>query len=538
MEDLNQKIEAQNKQVEEIINKEKLNQENLSRQIDQEMSKFIDKLKQLNDISPKKFKNPLMFGLSRKISEFNMKIAKNEEAIKKNKEEIPDILRKKKESEEFFNKFMGEKKVWLDRLQEKKLQEIAYQKGFKYLYEAKTIKLLMEGILLEKVEDEVEKELAFKGNALGWDIMNEEKYENDRKNEEFKLNLQLAKIQNNEEALSKEREFKEQCDREEKENKKKRLECQKEWKSIWGEIWVPSIAYNGDESSRNKKNLIQKVIMEVTFKLFKKSMFDVWKFKNILNNKDQYIILEKIKKYLNEIDDDDYNINHININVIKKDEDAFEKMTNIIEGIRKEEEIIYCDLKPAKKKLEEIEKSSPGVNNASAERISNIINKIEELQRGIAEDPTRLIKREVEDIHRMIKNIPDSNEKKLFKDNLLDNSRLYDVFLPLTTLLMIMTFLSIGKKRTKNYDQKLDEKNEENEQLQLEIDEIKGKLKTLNEINSKIEDVGEEDHGLNDFNKAKDSLNELTQLVLNQKEDINKNQNQLFDDIQNNLVRP
>ena len=515
-----------------------MDQENLSRQIDQEMSKFIDKLKQLNDISPKKFKNPLMFGLSRKISEFNMKIAKNEEAIKKNKEEIPDILRKKKESEEFFNKFMGEKKVWLDRLQEKKLQEIAYQKGFKYLYEAKTIKLLMEGILLEKVEDEVEKELAFKGNALGWDIMNEEKYENDRKNEEFKLNLQLAKIQNNEEALSKEREFKEQCDREEKENKKKRLECQKEWKSIWGEIWVPSIAYNGDESSRNKKNLIQKVIMEVTFKLFKKSMFDVWKFKNILNNKDQYIILEKIKKYLNEIDDDDYNINHININVIKKDEDAFEKMTNIIEGIRKEEEIIYCDLKPAKKKLEEIEKSSPGVNNESAVRISNIINKIEELQRGIAEDPTRLIKREVEDIHRMIKNIPDSNEKKLFKDNLLDNSRLYDVFLPLTTLLMIMTFLSIGKKRTKNYDQKLDEKNEENEQLQLEIDEIKGKLKTLNEINSKIEDVGEEDHGLNDFNKAKDSLNELTQLVLNQKEDINKNQNQLFDDIQNNLVRP
>ena len=540
MEELNQKIEAQNKQVEEIISKEKINQENISRQIDEEMSKFIDKLKELNDISPKKFKNPLMFGLSRKISEFNMKIAKNEEAIKKNKEEIPEILRKKKESEEFFNKFMGEKKVWLDRLQEKKLQEIAYQKGFKYLYEAKTIKLLMEGILLEKVEDEVEKELALKGNALGWDIMNVEKYENDRKNEEFKLNLQLAKIQNNEEAISKEREFKEQCEREEKENKKKRLECQKEWKSIWGEIWVPSIAYSGDESLKNKKNLIQKVIMEVTFKLFKKTMFDVWKFKNILNNKDQYIILEKIKKYLNEIDDNDYSINHINanINVTKKDEDAFEKMTNIIEGIRKEEEIIYCDLNPAKKKLEEIKKLSPGVNNASAERISNIINKIEELQRAIAVDPTKLIKREVEEIHGMIKNIPDSNEKKLFKDNLLDNSRLYDVFLPLTTLLMIMTFLSIGKKRTKNYDQKLDEKNEENEKLQLEIDEIKGKLKTLNEINSKIEDVGEEDHGLNDFNKAKDSLNELTQLVLNQKEDINKNQNQLFDEIQNNLVRP
>ena len=69
---------------------------------------------------------------------------------------------------------MGEKKVWLDRLQEKKLQNIAYQQGFKYLYEAKTIKLLMEGILLQKVEDEIEKKLANKGTALGWDIMDEE----------------------------------------------------------------------------------------------------------------------------------------------------------------------------------------------------------------------------------------------------------------------------------------------------------------------------------------------------------------------------
>ena len=79
---------------------------------------------------------------------------------------------------------------------------------------------------------------------------------------------------------------------------------------------------------------------------------------------------------------------------------------------------------------------------------------------------------------------------------------------------------------------------EENEKLQLEIDEIKGKLKTLNEINSKIEDVGEEDHNLIDYNNAKDSLDELTQLLLTQKEDINKNKNNYFDQIQNSLVRP
>ena len=535
MDDLSQKLEAQNKQVEEIINQEKVTQEQISKKIDEEMNKFLENLKLLNTISPQKFQNPLMFGLSRKISEFNMKIARNEESIKKNKEEIPDILRKKKESEEFFNKFMGEKKVWLDRLQEKKLQEITEQKGFKYLYEAKTIKLLMEGILLQKIEDEVEKELTVRGTLLGWDIMNEEKFEKERKEREFKLNLDLIN-EDVGQANIKEKEFKDQCEKDEKERKNRRLDIQKEWKELWGEIWIPNIAYNGDESLVNKRNLIQKIIMEVTFKIFKKEMYDVWKFKNILNNKDQYIIMEKIKKYLNEIEyNNDINVNHINNK--RKDEDAFDKMTNIIESIRREEEIIYCDLKPAKNKLAIIQGLSQG-NNASAERISNLIDKIEKLQNDIRSDPNKLIKREVEEIHGMIKSMPDENEKKLFRDNLLDSSRLYDVFLPLTTLLMIMTFLSIGIKRTKNYEKKLDDINEENEQLELENEEIKGKLKTLNEINSKIKDINEDDNNLIDYNNAKNSLDELTQLVLRQKEDINKQQNQLFDDIEGSLVKP
>ena len=319
------------------------------------MSKFIQNLKLLNEISPQKYKNPLIFGLSRKISEFNKKIAQNDEAIKKNREEIPDILRKKKESEEFFNKFMGEKKVWLDRLNEKKLQQIAYESGFKYLYEAKTIKLLMEGILLQKVEEEIEKELALNCSALGWDVMNEEKFEKQKKEDEFRLNLNLINVKDVKEAIDMEHKFLEKCEEEESDRKKKRIECQKEWKDIWGEIWITSIPYSGDESLSIKRYLVQRYIREITFKIFKKEMFDVWKFKNILNNKDQYIIMEKIKKYLNEINNDDYNnLNHLNINTQKTDEDAFDKITNIIEGIRREEEIIYCDLEPAKNKLEMI----------------------------------------------------------------------------------------------------------------------------------------------------------------------------------------
>ena len=78
--------------------------------------------------------------------------------------------------------------------------------------------------------------------------------------------------------------------------------------------------------------------MDVTFNLFKTKMFDIWKFKNVLNNTDQYIILEKIKKYLNEANDsNDFNINKINIINSRKDEDAFQKLTNVIENIRREE---------------------------------------------------------------------------------------------------------------------------------------------------------------------------------------------------------
>ena len=536
METLNKKLENQNKNIQELIDQEKLTQEDLSHQIDEEMSKLIQNIKNLNNINPQKLNNPIMFGLSQKISEFNMKIAQNAEKIRRNKEEIPEILRKKKESEDFFNKFMGEKKVWLDRLSEKKMQKIAFENGFKYFYEAKTIKLLLEGILLEKAEDDVEHELSLKGAALGWDIMNIEKYESERKQKEFEKNLELAKIQDDLEAINKEKEFKDQQDLEEAGIKKKRNEFRKEWQEIWGEIWVPNIPYNGEQDLVQKRQLIQKVIMDVTFNLFKTKMFDIWKFKNVLNNTDQYIILEKIKKYLNEANDsNEFNINKINIINSRKDEDAFQKLTNVIENIRREEEIIYCDLTPAKNKLQKIKNSKGNDNNDIYEKITNLVNKIEEFQSKAENHPTILLKREVEEINALIKELPDDNDKKLFQDNIKDESRLYDVFLPLTTLLMIITYLSVGKKRAANYENKLKEIDEENEKLELEIEEIKGKLNTLDELNEQIKgDEVKEDL----ISQDKDDLDQLAQFFISQQDNICKQNNQLFDDIKSNLVQP
>ena len=541
MKTLSTKIKEQNKHIQEIIEEEKNNQEEISRQIDEEMSKLIQNIKNLNNINPQKLNNPIIFGLSQKISEFNMKIAKNTEKIRKNKEEIPEILRKKKESDDFFNKFMGEKKVWLDRLSEKKMQKISFENGFKYFYEAKTIKLLLEGILLEKAEDEIEHELSLKGgDATGWDVMNIEKYEKARKEKEFKQNLELAKISNDFEAINKEKEFKEQMELEENNIKKKRNECKKIWQEIWGEIWIPSIAYNGEQDLVQKRKFVQNVISDIIFKSFKTKLFDVWKFKNILNNTDQYIILEKIKKYLNEANDsNDFNINKINIINSRKDEDAFQKLTSIIENIRREEEIIYCDLTPAKKKLELIQKSKGNNNNDIYKKITNLVEKIEEFQKR-AEKKETLLKREVEEINSLIKELPDDNDKKLFTENIKDDSRLYDVFLPLTTLLMIVVYLTVGKKRSSNYEKKLEDINDENEKLELEIEEIKGKLNTLDEFNEQIKEEDEKgnEEEINNFSQNKNSLDQLTQLFMEHKEDIFKQNNQLFDNIQNTLVKP
>ena len=53
------------------------------------------------------------------------------------------------------------------------------------------------------------------------------------------------------------------------------------------------------------------------------------------------------------------------------------------------------------------------------------------------------------EINALIKEIPDDNNKKLCQEDIKDESRLYEVFLPLTTLLMVMTYLSVGKKKSK-----------------------------------------------------------------------------------------
>ena len=548
--DLKSKITSQNDEIKSLTEDHKTQMESLYLQISSEFSNFEKILNRLSQINPHISNNPLAIGVNSKIDEFNRLISNNNMIIKKNKESIPDLQRKKKENDDFFMKFLGEKKVWLDRLNEDKFRDIAYSDGFLYFYEAKTIKLLMEGILLEKVQEKIDKELTIKGNIMGWNIMDIEKENEDRKKEEFELNVELLKETNEETKLKKESEFKENWEKKEEENNKKREEYNLIWKKLWQELWMPNVPLSTEETFVKQRELIKKVTMEVTFDLYKKLLFDIWKFKNIIHNSDEYVILDRVRKYFPE---DNSNPN--------KDEDILNKMMNIIEEIKQEEEIIYCDLNPAKNKLQEyINNNQKTVNiNNSIERLKNVIEKISKLQNDLVNNPSKLIKIEVEEINNLIKAIPDDKEKKLFRDNLKEESRLYDVFLPLTTLLQVVAYISIGKKRTKNYEKRLNNYKKENEEKLLEIKEYEGKLNMLNEVKEKNkEDVFEikEDENIintnneNKFefdgdivkereicNKAKEELKKSFEQMNQIKESIKDGQIKYIDEISETLIQ-
>ena len=102
--------------------------------------------------------------------------------------------------------------------------------------------------------------------------MDIQKTEENRKKKEYDQLLKLSKISNTDEAINKEREYKEQNEMEENDRKNKINTFRKEWQELWGEIWIPQIPYQGDDTLVEKRIFIQKVILDVIFKLFKTKM--------------------------------------------------------------------------------------------------------------------------------------------------------------------------------------------------------------------------------------------------------------------------
>ena len=475
-----------------------------------------------------------------KVDEYKIETEQNEEKIKNINETIQELQRKKKENEDFFKKYEGEKKVWLDRLKEGKTKNETYSKGFKYLYEAKIVKLILEGVFLEKIQDMVEKEMCEKGALWGWDVMNEKKMEFEKKEDEFRFNQNLMKLESKEQ-VRQEKEYIEKKGMEGEMEEKKRDEIRQEWKEIWREIWIPDVKESVDPNIVEKRNLMIQITMDVTFKMFKKVFFDIYKLKNIVLSNQEYIIMDKIKNYFPEK----------NIPGRTQDEIALNQLMNILDNIKAEEEIIYCDLKQAKQKIEEYSKSNENNKTTAQERLELIVQKITEVQNkvnNIDKSKVPLVKNAVEEIRKLIKEIPYENERKLFLDNLQDSSRLYDIFFPLNNILMVVSFMTVGKKREKNYDSRITQSNNEIARLKGRNNEISGKWNLIKELKEKMGEVNENNileksHEIEteEKNKTKKIIEEMRK-SLNQIIELKNNQQMnsinFYKDIRKLVVRP
>ena len=416
--------------------------------------------------------------LDSKVGEYKRETGENEEKVKNLKDKIQELQRKKKENEDFFKKYEGEKKVWLDRLKEDNIKDETYMKGFKYLYEAKIVKLLLEGILLEKVQDMIEKELCVRGECYGWDIMNEKKIENEKKETDFEFNQNLIRLESSEQ-IRQEKDYLERKEKEGAREEKKREEIRNQWKQIWQEIWIPEIKESVDPDFVSKRKLMIQITMDITFQMFKKLFFDIYKLKNIILSNDEYVIMDKIRSYFPEK----------NIPGRTQDEIVLNQLMNIIDNIKAEEEIIYCNLRPAKLKISEYSINA-GKNTTAKQRLELIVEKITEVQDKVNKNKFSSVKSEVEEIRKLISAIPYENERKLFMNDLINSPRLYDTFMPLSNILMVVSFMTVGKKREKNYDNKIEQAKKDIMKLKGKNNEISGKWNLINELKEKF---GEED---------------------------------------------
>ena len=469
----------------------------LNSQMDDAIIKVGNKLDLIElSLNNKENENPYSKELDSKVGEYKRETEANEEKVKNIKESMQELQRKKKENEDFFKKYEGEKKVWLDRLKEDKIKEVTYSKGFKHLYEAKIIKLLLEGILLEKVQDMIEKEMCIKGECYGWDIMNEKKVENEKKENDFEFNQNLIRLDSAEQ-VRQEKDYLERKEKEGEREERKRDEIKTQWRQIWREIWIPEIKESVDPDIISKRNLMIKITMDVTFEMFKKKFFDIYKLKNIILSNEEYIIMDKIRNYFPQ----KYIKNRT------QDEIALNQLMNIIDNIRAEEEIIYCDLTLAKQKIEEYSKSTEK-NTTAKERLQLIVDKISEVQEKVNKREGSLVKSEIEEIRKLINSIPYENERKLFQNNLINSSRLYDTFLPLSNILMVVSFMTVGKKREKNYDNRIEQSKEETMKIKGKNNEISGKWNLIKELQEKFgeedaNDILEKSHEIGDDEKIK-----------------------------------
>lgn len=245
--------------------------------------------------------------LTVKIADMQGTKMKNDAYIKLCHEEVKKMDKKTSTDEDYLRKWMGEKKVWLDEVKESKLQDLTWNNGFSddpyRTYEFKLMKLIFEGVLLDKIQDQIDNDI--KQNNPEWlNVISEEmRMENELRD---KLNGKLLHARNEMERrniIFEEEEVKEKIMSGNLNEKEKILS---EWESYFDAIWdfEPITKENYDTPfihnfAGHQEIVFNSYLQKTKFWIWenlKRNCFNAWQFKNIFLSTEDFVLTEKVKE--------------------------------------------------------------------------------------------------------------------------------------------------------------------------------------------------------------------------------------------------
>jgi hypothetical protein len=245
--------------------------------------------------------------LSKKIADMQTVQLKNKAYCKKCDEEILKIDKKINTDEDYLRKWTGEKKVWLDDVDEFKLKNLTFEKGFSNdpfrTYEFIVTKLIFEGVLLDKIQDKIDDDI--RESNRDWINVLEEEMKIDG---EYRARLS-SKLENARNEMERKNIIREEEEDREKfiePIEKTKREIFNDWKSYFEAIWgyEPLTKENYDLPFTHQfaghheirfQNYLDKT-KYWTYEQFKKNVFDAWHFKNLFLASEEFILTEKIKE--------------------------------------------------------------------------------------------------------------------------------------------------------------------------------------------------------------------------------------------------
>jgi hypothetical protein len=386
---------------------------------------------------------------SKKIQDMQSIKSKNQAYIKKCEEEILKIDKKINTDDDYLRKWMGEKKVWLDEVDEFKLKDLTFDKSFsedlQKTFEFKLMKLIFEGVLLEKVQDQIDDDI--RENNSDWvNVVKEEfRLENEMKE---RLDERIGNARNEMERRNIIRQEEEERDKLMQANTKTKNEILADWKSYFEAIWYfqPITKENYDSPFTHNfsghhevkfKNYLEKT-KYWTFEHFKKNVFNAWHFKNLYLAADEFILTEKTKenfldlavKLRNRKEEDrrkeeEKDAASRNVNILREDRRIF----NVNElNAEQKDELVYSFLMEMLKNVQaraELRTIHPKERKLIVDRMVD-----EKLTFDEALSKTNEIRR---------------TEKKSLVERI--SVKNFDVYNPLMKSFINLLFLSMGSKR-------------------------------------------------------------------------------------------